>query len=130
MSGLAHKLGIRPRICVVLIDVPAEVKHALEPLPDGAVVATTLPAEVVLAHCTSRADVERHAPTLIEAARMGAIVWGAWPKGTSGLETDLTRDEGWEPLYDAGLRGVATVSIDDTWSGLRFRPVEDVPPRG
>ena len=43
-----------------------------------------------------------------------------------GLETDLTRDAGWDALSAAGLRGVATVSIDDTWSGLRFRPVEDV----
>jgi hypothetical protein len=126
LSSLAHKLGIRPRICVLLLDVPAEVKDALEPLPSGAVVAAVSPADVVLAHCTRRADVERHAPELIEAARMGAIVWCAWPKQTSGLETDLTRDEGWEPLWAAGLRGVATVSIDDTWSGVRFRPAEDV----
>ena len=65
----------------------------------------------------------------IEAAQTGAIVWCAWPKRTSGLETDLTRDEGWDALTSAGLRGVATVAIDDTWSGLRFRPVEDVRPR-
>ena len=111
---------------MLLLDVPAEVKDALQPLPDGAVLAATPPGDVVLAHCTRRADVERHAPALIEAAQMGAIVWCAWPKRTSGLETDLTRDEGWDALTSAGLRGVATVSIDDTWSGLRFRPVEDV----
>ena len=47
--------------------------------------------------------------------------------GVSGpIYADLTRDEGWDALTSAGLRGVATVSIDDTWSGLRFRPVEDV----
>ena len=126
MSGLAHKLGIRPRVCVLLLDGPAEVKDALEPLPDGAVVATGPPADVVLAHCTRRADVGRLAPALIEAAQTGAIVWCAWPKRTSGLETDLTRDEGWDALTSAGLRAVATVAIDDTWSGLRFRPVEDV----
>jgi hypothetical protein len=126
LSSLANKLGIRPRVCVLLLDVPADVRELLEPLPDGAVIASTPPGDVVLAACTRRADVERHAPALIEAARMGAIVWGAWPKRTSGLDTDLTRDVGWEALSEAGLRGVATVSIDETWSGLRFRPVEDV----
>ena len=44
---------------MLLLDVPAEVKDALEPLPDGAVVAAEPPGDVVLAHCTRRADVER-----------------------------------------------------------------------
>lgn len=126
MSSLANKLGIRPRVCVLLLDVPADVRELLEPLPDGAVIASTPPGDVVLAACTRRADVERHAPALIEAAQMGAIVWAAWPKQTSGVETGLTRDAGWDVLVEAGLRGVATVSIDDTWSGLRFRPAQDV----
>ena len=67
------KLGIRPRVCVLLLDVPEDVREQLEPLPDGAVLASTPPGDVVLAACTRRADVERHAPVLIEAAQLGAI---------------------------------------------------------
>ena len=32
------------------------------------------------------------------------------------------RDHGWDPLTAAGWEVVSVVSIDDTWSALRFRP--------
>jgi hypothetical protein len=50
-------------------------------------------------------------------------LWIAYPKRMSGVETDLTRDVGWEPLHGLGLRAVANVAVDDVWSALRFRPV-------
>jgi hypothetical protein len=40
------------------------------------------------------------------------------------VETDLSRDDFWELLTGAGLRPVTQISIDDTWSALRFRPSE------
>lgn len=48
-----------------------------------------------------------------------ALVWFSYPKG--GL-SDLTRDEGWGCLEAAGLRPVTAISINETWSALRFRP--------
>jgi hypothetical protein len=44
-----------------------------------------------------------------------------YPKKTSSLKGDLSRDEGWGKLIDAGYEGVAMVSIDDTWSAFRFK---------
>ena len=32
----------------------------------------------------------------------------------------LSRDAGWDPLYQAGRGPVAAISIDEVWSGLRF----------
>jgi len=37
------------------------------------------------------------------------------------VKTDLTRDIGWEVVERAGLNPVTQVSVDDTWSALRFR---------
>ncbi|GAB4459307.1 MAG: hypothetical protein OHK0037_04430 [Elainellaceae cyanobacterium] len=42
------------------------------------------------------------------------------------MKTDLTRDIGWDVVTKAGLKGVAQVAIDETWSALRFRPVDEV----
>ncbi|GAA2713463.1 hypothetical protein GCM10009865_41090 [Aeromicrobium ponti] len=39
---------------------------------------------------------------------------------------DLTRDEGWEPVKEAGYTGIASVAIDETWSAMRFRPAKEV----
>ena len=37
------------------------------------------------------------------------------------MQTDLSRDHGWEALHKAGQKGEALVSINDTWSAMRFR---------
>jgi hypothetical protein len=48
-------------------------------------------------------------------------LWIAYPKTTSRLKTDLTRDKGWAPLEKAGMSAVTQVAVDETWSALRFK---------
>ena len=42
------------------------------------------------------------------------------------MNTDITRNAGWDIITQAGLRPVSQVSINDTWEALRFRPVDFV----
>jgi hypothetical protein len=51
-----------------------------------------------------------------------ALLWIAFPKGTSGLQTDLTRDNGWESLEKFDLKWINLVSVDQTWSAFCLRP--------
>jgi hypothetical protein len=45
-----------------------------------------------------------------------------YPKGTSRkFSSDITRDHGWDPVLETGMRAVSQVSVDDDWSALRFR---------
>jgi len=53
-------------------------------------------------------------------------LWISYPKRSSKVETDITRDVGWDVVYKAGLEGVTQIAIDDTWSALRFRPADRV----
>ncbi|MCW3084696.1 MAG: hypothetical protein JWP12_2062 [Bacteroidetes bacterium] len=55
-----------------------------------------------------------------------SVLWLAYPKGTSKIKTDINRDTIRETAAGFGLDTVTAISIDDTWSGLRFRPVEKV----
>ena len=50
------------------------------------------------------------------------LAWISYPKGSSKLQTDLTRDKGWEPLEGGDLMWLSLVSIDDTWSAFGLRP--------
>ena len=45
------------------------------------------------------------------------------------MKTDITRDRGWEPVTAGGLRPVTQIAIDETWSALRWRPIELVKSR-
>jgi hypothetical protein len=54
-----------------------------------------------------------------------AIVWFAYPKGTSKRYTcDFNRDTGWDVLGRLGFEPVRQVALDEDWSALRFRRAE------
>lgn len=71
-------------------------------------------------------DVERLAMPRLAAAAGDAVVWLAYPKKSSPLFEDLSRDHGWQPVEDAGWKGVAQVAINHDWSAMRFRRLEFV----
>ncbi|TFE30739.1 YdeI/OmpD-associated family protein [Cohnella luojiensis] len=75
---------------------------------------------------TSVADVERLAPQALRAVKPDGLLWICYPKGSSKIKTDLNRDRGWSIVSASGWEGIAIVSVDDTWSALRFRPASAV----
>jgi hypothetical protein len=130
-SPLARKLQIKPGSRVLVLNAPAGFRDRLEPLPEGAELRSE-PGEgydVVHLFVSDSAELDRHAPAALGSAREGATLWISYPKRSSKVDTDLTRDVGWETVKGAGLRPVSQVSVDDTWSALRFRPAEQVPSR-
>jgi hypothetical protein len=55
-----------------------------------------------------------------------SVLWFAYPKGTSKIKTDINRDTIRVTGEEFGITTVTAISIDDTWSALRFRPIEKV----
>jgi len=55
-----------------------------------------------------------------------SVLWFAYPKGTSKIKTDIHRDILWMLGEEFGITTVAAIAIDDTWSALRFRPIDRV----
>ena len=55
-----------------------------------------------------------------------SVLWFAYPKISSGIKTDINRDIIANLAIEFGLDTVTAVSIDTTWSALRFRPIEMV----
>ena len=55
-----------------------------------------------------------------------SVLWFAYPKGTSKIKTDINRDTIRLTGEDFNITTVTAISIDDTWSSLRFRPIDKV----
>ncbi|MFL5778009.1 MAG: hypothetical protein ACJ761_03600 [Chloroflexota bacterium] len=120
-SALSRKLQIRSGMRVRLVDPPGDLAGRLEPLPDGArVVDMPDDADAVLMFVRDRAGLAARSPD-VDTLQDATLLWIAYPKGSSGVPSDLTRDRGWEPVGDAGFDPVSQVSIDETWSAIRFR---------
>ena len=113
---------------MLLLNPPEAVLPLLQP-PPGAPLQTNAVGEfdVVLTFVRNSAEIEAQGVQAIGSTRAGGRLWFAYPKRSAGVTTDISRDEGWEPIREAGWDTVTLVAIDDTWAALRFRPVADIP---
>ena len=57
---------------------------------------------------------------LIASRAAGSPVWIAWPKTSSGVESDLTQQAVRRTAEADGLVDYKIIAIDSTWSGLLF----------
>lgn len=121
-TPLPKKLGIKPDATVVLIAEPAGFAATLGELPGGVRVKSRLAgsADVVVAFFESRAGLERRLEALGKAIYPDGGLWIAWPKRSSGVETDITEDVVRELALAGGLVDNKVCAIDDVWSGLRL----------
>ncbi|HLY13603.1 MAG TPA: DUF3052 family protein [Candidatus Limnocylindrales bacterium] len=127
MKTTAERLLIKPGARVRVVGDVGDAGDRLGPLPAGATLvdATTTRADAVVLFARNSGDVRAHLADAASAAGSDGLLWLAYPKGTSGLKTDLGRDT-MTTLTDpiAGLTGVTLVSVDETWSAMRLRPSE------
>lgn len=77
--------------------------------------------DFILAFFYRQSDMEQDIDGMKTALKKNGVLWIAYPKGGK-LNSDLTRDMLREDLLRHGLKSVGLVSIDDTWSAMRFRP--------
>ena len=54
-----------------------------------------------------------------------SLLWISFPKGASKIQTDLTRDRGWEDVQKLGLKWITLVSVNETWSAFAMRPYRE-----
>jgi len=80
-----------------------------------------------LAFAMTQAELDRVSAILAAASEGDAVLWFAYPKGTSKrYSCDFNRDSGWRVIRDAGFESVRLVAIDEDWSALRFRRLQYV----
>lgn len=80
------------------------------------------PISFIIAFVQTQDEVNTAANTVNHFIEGDAVVWFAYPKGTSKkYRSAINRDKGWEILGGFGFEPVRAVAIDENWSGLRFR---------
>ena len=128
LSVIARKLRMKPGTRALITNPPAGFLKWLDPLPSGVRVSSTPHGtySFVQAFTTKLSDVTKFARTFKKQALPDALVWIAYPKKTSGIGSNLSRDVICAAMSETGWRPVSIVAIDDTWSALRFRPTAQV----
>ena len=121
-TPLVKKLGIKEGHRLAFPGAPEGFEELLGELPAGARVKNRAsgPLDVIVFFTRSRAELARRLPALRGAMDPAAGLWIAWPKRSSGVETDITEDVARDLGADNALVDNKVCAIDETWSGLRL----------
>jgi hypothetical protein len=128
MSSTFERLNLESQRQIVVLNVPEPFEHELTTLRGVTILRDLLDTneiEFSLAFVTKQREVETLARTIAKKAKGDAVMWFAYPKGTSKkYSSEINRDNGWQTLGKLGFEGVRGVAIDEDWSAIRFRRVE------
>ncbi len=118
---LVQKLGVKPDSTVCLLGAPDGIEELLAPLPEGVTLrrGNRGKREMTLWFVTARREFERRLAAVAKAVGEGTL-WMAWPKRSSGVDTDMTEDVIRDVVLPVGLVDTKVCAIDETWSGLRL----------
>jgi hypothetical protein len=128
MTTVFDKLNLKSQKEILVLNAPASFEKEIDGLKGVLVdrqVEKVKRFEFALAFATKQTEVNRLTKALVAKAQGDAILWFAYPKGTSRkYKCDFNRDDGWDEMRKAGFDTVRAVAIDEDWSALRFRRVE------
>ena len=130
-NTIAQKLRIKEKDSLLIVNAPPEFKKNLGAVPAGVKIITT-GKEYNQVHwfVQNKAQMLKEMKKVLTLVKENVILWIYYPKGTSKLQTDLTRDKGWEDLLAHGdkLTWISLISFDDTWSvfGCRLKTEADL----
>ena len=128
MPSTFNKLNLKNHPTILVLNPPASFEAELAALRDVKVLRSLDPLDAIdfsLAFVTTQQQVDTLAKAIASRAKGDAVVWFAYPKGTSKrYKSGINRDTGWQALGQAGFEPVRAVAIDEDWSALRFRRVE------
>jgi hypothetical protein len=125
MSIVFAKLNLKDHKQIVVLGSPRSFESELAPLKGVEIIRDLKKAKEVtfaLAFVTTQKQIDALAPAIARKAGGDAIVWFAYPKGTSKkYKSQIDRDSGWNMLGNEGFEPVRMVAIDEDWSAKRFR---------
>jgi hypothetical protein len=118
-STVSDKMGIKEGVRAIFVDAPEAALEAID--PPSLDVASQLAGEFDYIHLFARtqAELDDEVPKLKAHLEPTGMLWVSWPKNKK-LGTDLALGKVIEIGYNHGLVESKTLSVDATWSAMKF----------
>ena len=123
-SPLAKKMKLKSGLKAAVINAP---ENYVDELRHDTAMSPTLRGKFdwIQIFVQSKAELDALAPKAEKALRPDSMLWISFPKGSSKIQTDLTRDKGWEILQGLDLKWITLISVNETWSAFALRPYRE-----
>jgi hypothetical protein len=117
-TPIAEKLQIKGTRTACVIGAPASLRDRIAP---GVIERPQARADVLLAFAQDSARLSELLAAGTKTWRGDAIVWVAYPKRTSALDSDLHRERVRELAASQGWDTVSQIALDADWSAMRLK---------
>lgn len=130
-TPLPKKLGLKPELAALFVNLPDDLAHLVDDLPLVHCIgniAETDGRELDYIHVfeTDRARLEENALRLKSMLKPTGMLWISWPKKASKVPTSITEDVLRTIFLPTGLVDVKVCAVTDVWSGLKFMIRKDL----
>ena len=127
-NTIAQKLKIKEGFTLLTLHAPENFEDQLNPLPEGVKISSSA-KKINQVHwfVLNKMQLEKELDKVLKLVKEDVLCWIYYPKGTSKIQTDLTRDKGWDKLLQQHneLQWISLISFDETWSTFGFRMKTD-----
>ena len=127
-NTIAQKLKIKEGFTLLTLHAPENFEDQLNPLPEGVKISSSAKKfNQVHWFVLNKTQLEKELDKVLKLVKEDVLCWIYYPKGTSKIQTDLTRDKGWDKLLQQHneLQWISLISFDETWSTFGFRMKTD-----
>ena len=125
-SSTVQKLKIREGNLILTINAPSDYIKSMGTLPPGTKITDSGKTfDQVHWFVKDKTQMEKQLKKVLPLTKDNVICWIFYPKGTSKIQTDLTRDKGWDELLKHDIQWISLISFDDTWSAFGMRKKTD-----
>jgi hypothetical protein len=103
-----------------LVSPPRDFSDTIGTMPDGVRPVTRGTLDFAMLFVRGKSELKKRFPQLRDRLESNGMLWVAWPKKTSAVDTDLSEGIVRSIGLEAGLVDVKICALDNTWSGLKF----------
>jgi hypothetical protein len=126
MSQLTDKLQIKSGTKWLLFNAPDNYLPLIEPLPENVNIKFEAQGvfDGVQLFVKDKAELATTIKIILPLLESETIYWISYPKKSSTIKSNINKTLIWDELHTNGLQIVTSISIDDTWTAFRFKPLE------
>ena len=123
-TSILSKLKIKSPHILYSINAPKYFNQIIGKLPVDISIRqdANLPFDSIHWFVKTKSEVDQQSDAIIKLLKPNLKVWCYFPKKTSHIQTDLSRDNGWEKLEKRHkIKWLSLISFNETWSAFAFR---------
>lgn len=125
-KSVAEKMYIKPGMRIGFFNAPDNIMDLLGGLPEEVEIIEELPGknlDLVIGFIEDIKMLEGYLGALKNAINDKGALWLAYPKKSSGKNSDIDRESIHEYVIKRNMKGEAMISINDQWSAFRCRKI-------